>query len=186
MNVFSNLNKLTKQPLLSTFFRSIKPFSTQTQVQPWVETQNRLAKLKGELILSDQNQINNYAINLVKGYFRSTNKDNITAESKFEDHGLDSVDSLELCVQLEDELGYIIEAETMPKIKSVRHIINYIKHMEAYKQQYKVLPQDNALESDENWDDWLPNGESLKEKLFGYTKKKSSENLHEQEGEHKH
>jgi len=157
-----------------------------TQVQPWVETESRIAKLRGELVLSEQNQIVNYAINLVKGYYRTTNKDAITAESNFADHGLDSIDSLELCVQLEDELGYIIEAETMPKIKKVRHLINFIKHMEAYKQQHKLLPQEQAQLSDENWDDWLPKGEKIKEKLFGYTKTKTEEkkDLHENKAKH--
>ena len=163
------MNKLIlKNKFLATSF---KCFSTNNHVQPWIEVENRIAKLKGELVLSEQSQIINYAVNLVKGYYRSTNKDAITADSVFEDHGLDSLDSLELCVQLEDELGYIIEAETMPKIKRVRHLVNFIKHMESYKQQHKILPQDAAQQSEENWDDWLPKGEKLKEKLFGYTKK---------------
>ena len=98
----------------------LKNFSTTTSsVQPWVEVENRLSKLKGELVLTEHSKVEAYAINLVKGYFRTTNKDAVTAESSFKDHGLDSLDSLELCVQLEDEVGYIIEAETMPKVTKV-------------------------------------------------------------------
>ena len=99
-----------------------KAFSTQ--VQPWVEVESRLNKIRGELVLSDQTKIEQYAVNLIRNYYRSTNKDAITKDSDFKEHGLDSIDSLELCVQLEDELGYIIEAETMPKLTKVKHFIN--------------------------------------------------------------
>lgn len=145
-------------------------FSTKSEVQPWVNVENRLSKLRGELVLKEHSQVENYAVNLVRGYYRSTNKDAITKDSLLKDHGLDSVDTLELCVQMEDELGYIIEAETMPKFNKVEHFINFIKHIEAYKREHKILPQQKAVQSEENWDNWLPNGEKIKSKLFKHTK----------------
>jgi acyl carrier protein len=148
--------------------KTIKLFSTQ--IQPWVEVESRINKIRGELVLSDQSKIEKYAVNLIKNYYRSTNKDAITKDSDFKDHGLDSIDSLELCVQLEDELGYIIEAETMPKLTKVKHFINFIKHMEAYKQEHKVLPQEAATSYEASWEDWLPKGDKLKEKLVKHTK----------------
>ncbi len=39
----------------------------------------------------------------------------------------------------------------MPKIKRVRHLVNFIKHIESYKQQHKILPQDAAQQSDRIW-----------------------------------
>ena len=92
--------------------------------------------------------------------------------SSLEEHGLDSLDALELCCQIEDELGYIIEAEVMPKFSKVKHFINFIKHMEGYKAEHKILPQQQAHESEENWGDWIINGEKLKAKLYGYTQEK--------------
>lgn len=51
-------------------------------------------------------------------------------ESKFSDHGLDSLDSIELAMQVEEDLGYVISAETLPVLNKVKHISNYIKHVE--------------------------------------------------------
>ena len=46
-----------------------------------------------------------FVINLIKNYFRTTNKDGITIDSSLADHGLDSLDSFELSMKLEEELG---------------------------------------------------------------------------------
>lgn len=167
-------NKHSLKSLKLNFYSFNKCSFTSTQIQPWVEKEERLAKLKGELILSDRSHIKNYVIDLVKNYYRTTNKDALTLESNLQDHGLDSLDSIELCCQLEDELGYIIEAETMTKIKKVKHIVNFIEHLEAYKKEFKIIPQERATDPDENWDDWMPKGEIIKTKLFGYTKKGSN------------
>ena len=72
---------------------------------------------------------------------------------------------------LEDELGYIIEAETMPQFTKVKHFVNFIKQMEAYKQEFHMMPQEKAHAKEENWDDWIPKGEALRSKLFRYTDK---------------
>ena len=47
-------------------------------------------------------------------------------ESKFEDHGLDSLDAIELIIQLEDELGYVIDAENLNKFTKPKHFVNFI------------------------------------------------------------
>ena len=163
-------NILNKNVLRLNINKNLRFFSTEQSVQPWVGVENKLAKLRSELVLTEHSQIENYVVNLVRGYYRTTNKDAVTKDSVLEDHGLDSVDSLELCVNLEDELGYIIEAETMTKFSKVSHFINYILHLEAYKREFKVLPQTASQESTENWDDFVPQGEALKNKLYGYTK----------------
>ena len=46
------------------------------------------------------------------------------------DHGLDSLDGIELAMQIEEDLGYTISAETLPVLNKVKHFVNYIKHVE--------------------------------------------------------
>lgn len=145
-------------------------------VQPWVEIENRLAKMRGELALSDHGKIDQYILGVIKGYFRTTYKNGLTLESNLEDHGLDSLDAIEIGMILEDELGYIIEAETLPQFRKVKHFANYIKQMEAYKKEFVLMPQDRAQEAEENWDNWVPYGEKLKSKLFRMTKEKTGQN----------
>ena len=75
------------------------------QIQPWVDVENRLEKLRGELVLSQQDQIEKYVLSVIKGYFRTTYKDGLTLESNLSEHGLDSLDAIEISMILEDELG---------------------------------------------------------------------------------
>ena len=42
--------------------------------------------------------------------------------------------------------------------------------MEAYKQEHKVLPQESATSYEASWEEWLPKGDKLKEKLIKHTK----------------
>ncbi len=145
---------------------------SQSAVQPWVEIENRLAKMRGELVLSDHNKIESYVMGVVKGYFRTTYKDGLTMDSNLGEHGLDSLDAIEIGMILEDELGYIIEAETLPQFTKVKHFANYIKQMEAYKKEFVMLPQEKAQSAEESWDEWIPYGDKLKSKLFGMTSAK--------------
>jgi acyl carrier protein len=158
------------------YFASAAPQldSKDTTLQPWIVSQNNLTKQATELILSDNSKIENYVLNVIKGYFRTTYKDGLTLESNFADHGLDSLDAVELSMILEDELGYIVEAEIMPKFTKPKHLVNYIKHMEAYKREFHFVPQIRAQKDEENLDEWLPGGESLKRKLYSYVKSDKS------------
>lgn len=79
--------------------------SETVQIQPWVDVENRLEKLRGELVLSQQDQIEKYVLSVIKGYFRTTYKEGLNVESNLADHGLDSLDAVELSMILEDELG---------------------------------------------------------------------------------
>ena len=58
----------------------------------------------------------------------------------FTDHGLDSLDVVEFVIRIEDELGYLIDAENLEKFKKPRHFVNFIKHMEAYKEEHGHAP----------------------------------------------
>lgn len=74
-------------------------------------------------------------INIVKDYFRTTNKNGVTITSKLSDHGLDSLDSIELSMRIEEDLGYVISAETLPVLRSVKNFVTYIQHVENFKLQ---------------------------------------------------
>ena len=53
-------------------------------------------------------------------------KASLTLESSFVDHGLDSLDTIELVIQVEDELGYMIDAEKLEIFKKPKHFVNFI------------------------------------------------------------
>jgi acyl carrier protein len=146
----------------------------EANIQPWIEKEHNLAKQASELILSDNSKIDNYVLSAIKGYFRTTYKDGLNLESNLADHGLDSLDAVEISMILEDELGYIIEAEIMPKFTKPKHYVNYIKQMEAYKREFHFLPQLRAKKAEENMDEWIPGGEQLKQKLYSFVKTKEN------------
>lgn len=43
-------------------------------------------------------------------------------------------------MQIEEELGYLISAETLSQFTSVKHYINYIEHVEAFKKESNKTP----------------------------------------------
>ena len=92
------------------------------------------------LVLKSEQEIEKYVFNLFKNYFRTTNKYGITAESTFKDHGLDSLDAVELVVRVEDELGYVIPGEALRCFSTVRSFVNYIKQTEDFKQEFNKQP----------------------------------------------
>ena len=134
-------------------------------IQPWIEKENKLANQASELILSDNSKIENYVLSVVKAYFRTTYKDGITLDSNLTEHGLDSLDAVEISMIFEDELGYIIEAEIMPKFTKPKHFVNYIKQMEAYKREFHFIPQLKAKSAEEGLNEWISEGLKLKQML---------------------
>ena len=101
------------------------------------------AQEKG-LVLKSDDEIEKYVISIVKDYFRTTRKASVTLDSHFSDHGLDSLDAIELVIRVEDELGYLIDAENLEKFKKPRHFVNFIKQMEAYKEEFNRLPHEGT------------------------------------------
>ena len=99
------------------------------------------------LVLKDNDQIQKYVLSIVRNYFRTTRKAKVSLDSNFVDHGLDSLDVIELIIQVEDELGYVIDAENLNKFKSPKHFVNFITQLEAYKNEFHKLPhEDNHVE----------------------------------------
>jgi hypothetical protein len=105
--IYKNITKFSFSNKLPTVDGKVEHNLTtkSSQVQPWVDIENRLSKLKGELVLNDQDKIEDYVLGVVKGYFRTTYKEGLELTSNLSDHGLDSLDSIELAMILEDELG---------------------------------------------------------------------------------
>ena len=99
---------------------------------------------KNALVLKDDDEIRQYVLSICKDYFRCTKKASLTLDSNLADHGLDSLDAIELVIRIEDELGYVIDGENLGKFKKPKHFFNFIKHMEAYKTEFKRLPHDGS------------------------------------------
>ncbi len=78
-------------------------------------------------MLSSQDEIEKYVLSIVRDYFRTTKKASVTLDSAFTNHGLDSLDAIEFVIRIEDELGYMIDAENLEKFKKPRHFVNFIK-----------------------------------------------------------
>lgn len=76
----------------------------------------------------------------MKNYFRTANKKDITLDSKLSDHGLDSLDAVELVVRIEDELGYVIPGEALRVFTSVQSFVNYIRQTEDFKREFNKAP----------------------------------------------
>ena len=99
---------------------------------------------KNSLVLKTNDEIEQYVLSITKDYFRTTKKASVSLDSAFTDHGLDSLDTIELIIRVEDELGYLIDAENLEKFKKPRHFVNFIKQMEAYKEEFNKLPHEDT------------------------------------------
>ena len=99
---------------------------------------------KNSLVLKTNDEIEQYVLSIVKDYFLCTKKASVTLDCMLSDHGLDSLDAIELVIKIEDELGYVIDAENLEKFKKPIHYVNFIKHMEAYKEEHSKLPHEDT------------------------------------------
>ena len=113
----------------------------QTNLELW---QDQVKQAENGLILKNDDHIESYVLSIVREYFRTTKKASLTLDSNFADHGLDSLDAIELVIRVEDELGYMIDAENLELFKKPRHFVNFIKQMEAYKEEFNKLPHEGT------------------------------------------
>ena len=97
-------------------------------------------EFKPYLVLKSKQNIEDYVVALVRNYFRTTYKNGVELESSLADHGLDSLDAVELALQIEDDLGYTIATETLSNFFSVKHYVNYIGQVESFKNTYDKEP----------------------------------------------
>ncbi len=129
--------------------------------------QDKAAKQEHALVLKDNDQIKNYVLSIVKNYFRTTKKAKVTLDSDFKEHGLDSLDVIELIIQVEDELGYVIDAENLNRFKKPKHFVNFITQMEAYKSEFNRLPHE-GIHQDFSFREAFPGLPGEKKKKGGH------------------
>ena len=118
-------------------------FKADDQVSMWKEIKENNSKA---LVLKSDDEIKDYVLSVVKNYFRTTKKASVSLDSDFADHGLDSLDAIELVIQIEDELGYLIDAEKLELFKKPKHFVHFISQMESYKNEHNRLPHEGIHE----------------------------------------
>lgn len=106
--------------------------------------QEKAKQQENALVLKDNDQIQKYVLSIVKNYFRTTKKAKVALDTPFKDHGLDSLDIIELVIQIEDELGYVIDAENLSKFTKPKHFVNFITQLESYKHEFHRLPHEGV------------------------------------------
>lgn len=95
---------------------------------------------RNAIVLKKKEQIEDYVFKMISDYFKTTNKANLHLESSLKDHGLDSLDTIELVMQLEEDLGYRIPTENLTVFNKVKHFVNYIHQVENFKESYQRDP----------------------------------------------
>ena len=114
------------------------------------------------LALKTSDEIEAYVLSIIRSYFRTTKKASLSLDANLEDHGLDSLDVIELVIQVEDELGYVIDAEKLELFSKPKHFVNFITQMEAYKAEHSRLPHegiyayDSAKDAAKKWFPGIP------------------------------
>ena len=106
--------------------------------------QEQAEQQKHALVLKSSDEVEAYVLSVVRDYFRTTRKAALTLDSALADHGLDSLDAIEFVIRIEDELGYLIDAECLELFKKPRHFVNFIKQLEAYKAEFGKLPHEHT------------------------------------------
>lgn len=102
--------------------------------------QNGQLVTRNALVLKKKEQIEEYVFKMLRDYFKTTNKANMHLESNLADHGLDSLDTVELAMQLEEDLGYKLPTENLLIFYKVKHFVNYINQVENFKETYNRDP----------------------------------------------
>jgi hypothetical protein len=52
-------------------------------------------------------------------------------------------------------LGYVIDGENLEKFTKVKHFVNFITHMEAYKSEFHKLPHE-GIHAEFKWSEAFP------------------------------
>ena len=92
------------------------------------------------IVLHQKENIDEYVLKLVKEYFRTTNRAVLQLDSELKDHGIDSLDVIELAMRIEEDLGYKISAENLAAFSKVKHFATFIAQTESFKADYGKNP----------------------------------------------
>lgn len=93
-----------------------------------------------QLVLRTRQSIEEYVMRVIKDYFRTTQRASLNMNSDLNEHGLDSLDLVEVAMQVETDLGYMIASENLAAFKRPIHFANYIEQVESFKAQYHKDP----------------------------------------------
>ena len=72
-----------------------RDFEKNDQVSLW---KDRVAAEEKSLVLKSNDEIEKYVLSLVRNYFRTTKKASVALDCDLADHGLDSLDAIELVI----------------------------------------------------------------------------------------
>lgn len=101
---------------------------THTCLRYFTTTQTLNLNSPQTIQLNSQQDIEKYVLKLFKDYFRTINIIKLSLKSSFQDHGLDSLDGLELVTKVEDQLGIHANDETLRSLNTVAGFVNFIKN----------------------------------------------------------
>ena len=154
MNFISQTFKINKMLLKlfsksSAFLKSQRFFTssiveketknTKIDTKKYQYVDNQLVPVN-QLVLRTRQSMEEYVMKIVKDYFRTTQRATLTLDSELSKHGLDSLDLIEVAMQLETDLGYLIPSENLPVFQKPVHFVNYIEQIENFKQVYNKAP----------------------------------------------
>ena len=93
MSTFACRGYLTELGLDSNQLATRDESKKSNAVDLW---KSQVDATKNALVLKTNDEIEGYVLSVVKDYFRTTKKASLTLDSKFVDHGLDSLDEIEV------------------------------------------------------------------------------------------
>merc|ERR1712166_857959 len=138
-------NMLSKLRLLNkACMRNVMPQASQRFYRTQLGLDADQLMNVAESDANSNDEIESYVLSMVRDYFLCTKKASVSLDCLLADHGLDSLDAIELVIKVEDELGYVIDAENLEKFKKPVHFVNFIKQMEAYKEEHNRLPHEDT------------------------------------------
>lgn len=73
--------------------------------------------------------IENRVLDIVKQVVNSSDEESITLDTKFESLGIDSLDTTELILELEEEFDINIPDNDVEQLKTVRDVVAKIKEL---------------------------------------------------------
>ena len=93
-SVFSRLPRYTFATEIST---KVEKPTIRKEISQYKDGQ---IVTKSAIVLKKEEDIEQYVINVVRNYFRTLNKAAVKLDSQLKDHGLDSLDSIEISMQV--------------------------------------------------------------------------------------
>ncbi|QLQ79909.1 hypothetical protein HG537_0C05580 [Torulaspora globosa] len=117
--------------MLRTVFRAAQPIALKTGFQPLVAKNAYISVLRPIRFYSaasvDKKEITNRVIDVIKAFDKTAAASEVTPQTYFhKDLGLDSLDTVELLVAIEEEFDIEIPDKIADELKSVGETVDYI------------------------------------------------------------